>query len=151
MIDYNKTILLADDDEDDRYFFSLAVESLSREIKLLTFDDGVSLLHHLENKMVDNPAILFLDINMPVLNGHQCLEQIRASPKWKDLPIAMYTTSNHVKDIEKSKDLGANVFIKKPFKLNVLIEIIQWVLSIDWSNTNLTSTTYYIDADNWRQ
>ncbi len=144
----HKTVFLADDDEDDRLFFSMAVEGIGDNINLKTFNDGEQLMNYL-NVDAEIPDILFLDINMPRLSGLECLEKIRNSNKWKDMPVAMYSTSGSEIDIERSKELGAQVYIMKPFKLKILIEIIEWVLNTDWENTSLSPKRFFIKESNW--
>lgn len=144
----HKTIFLADDDEDDRMFFAMAVDSASKDISLVTFNDGEQLMHHLRDN-VEQPDILFLDINMPRLSGLECLEKIRNSDKWKDMPVAMYSTSGSEIDIERSKELGAQAYVMKPFKLNILIEIVEWALKNEWQNTVLSDKGFFIEESNW--
>ena len=125
-------ILMADDDVDDRQFFSEAVGELKMNNKLSLFNDGTELMDFLENPEIDVPQILFLDLNMPGKNGLDCLAEIRSNPKYNNLSIAIYSTSSSEKDIEASFVGGANVYIKKPNDFIKLKKAIKDVISINW-------------------
>lgn len=148
MKDKKQTILLADDDEDDRMFFSMAVQEISMELKLLTFVDGDELMQYL-NGEPDEPQMIFLDINMPKKSGLECLEEIRNSSRWKDVPVAMYTTSGSEQEITRAKQLGAQFYIIKPFEISVMAEIIGWTLETDWKNTVLPHNEFYAREATW--
>jgi len=148
--DKSHTLFLAEDDEDDRLFFSMAVAAVDKELKLIAFNDGVELISYLD-KAAEIPNILFLDINMPKLSGLECLEEIRNCEDWKDIPVAMYSTSGNENDIERSRELGAQVFIMKPFQLSKLAEIIDWALSMDWEKTVLTPQEFFIKEKIWQK
>ena len=90
-------ILLADDDEDDRNFFNDAITDLKIANKLTLFKNGKELMDYLENPESILPDILFLDLNMPCKTGNECLKEIRLNPRFKDISIAIYSTSSSVK------------------------------------------------------
>src|SRR4051812_39539406 len=106
-------IILADDDEDDRNFFNDAIKELKMNSKLTIFNDGKELIDYLEQEDTVMPHILFLDLNMPCKTGFDCLKEIRSNPRFKDISIAIYSTSSSEKDIEETFIGGANVYIKK--------------------------------------
>lgn len=133
MADSLYTIILTDDDEDDRDFFTGAVESTHPGVKLITFKDGVGLKDFLIDNSGDKPKLIFLDINMPRLDGFQVLELIREKYSREELPVIMYTTSNSENDIDMARKLGANMFFRKPNDYKVLRKLVSQVLSIDWS------------------
>ena len=124
--------LLADDVEDDRSFFNDAIKELKMNNNLTTFKDGEELMDYMNNPDSVIPHILFLDLNMPCKTGHDCLKEIRANPKFKDLSIAIYSTSSSEKDIEDTFIGGANVYIKKPNDFNKLKKVIQDVVNMNW-------------------
>lgn len=128
-------ILLADDDADDRQFFSEAINELKMEYTLTLFKDGKELmdyLEHPENDDEDIPHILFLDLNMPCKTGMDCLKEIRENSKYKNLSIAIYSTSSSEKDIEETFIGGANIYIKKPNDFATLKKVIKDVISMNW-------------------
>jgi len=125
-------ILLADDDDDDRLFFKEALEDIKIKTKVHTVNDGTALMEHLHQPGIPLPDMLFLDLNMPKKNGIQCLEEIRKDQRFKELTIAIYSTSGAEKDIEETLIKGANVYIKKPNDYRSLKKIIEEALSINW-------------------
>jgi CheY-like chemotaxis protein len=125
-------ILLADDDEDDRFFFKEAIDKVKVKTNLTLVNDGVELMRYLYNPENIKPHVVFLDLNMPRKGGIECLEEIRANKDYKDLMIAIYSTSASDSDIEETFVKGANVYIRKPNDFKVLRKVLSDVLSINW-------------------
>ncbi len=134
-------LILADDDEDDRLMFRDAIGQIPIDTELSTFNDGKKLMDYLLLPECNLPQLIFLDLNMPIKNGIQCLREIRKNPKLKDLVVAIYSTSSSEKDIEDTFVDGANIYIKKPNNFNELKEIVKKVIQINWqyqtSNLNI--------------
>ncbi|GHB35008.1 response regulator [Mongoliitalea lutea] len=123
-------ILLADDDEADRLLFIEAFDELNAETSVQTVNDGVELMALLRQTVIEYlPDILFLDINMPKKNGLDCLKEIRADKKFKEVSIAIFTTSSSQGDMENTFLLGANVYINKPNNFQNLKKILEKSLS----------------------
>lgn len=125
-------IILADDDEDDRLFFTDAFDELSMNTKVSTFNDGVELMDYLNRKEVILPHVLFLDLNMPKKSGIECLNEIKANSKMSEIAVAIYSTSASEEDIEETFVLGANIYIKKPSSFKQLKKVLSDVVSINW-------------------
>lgn len=125
-------IILADDDEDDRLFFEEAFEELKINTKVKTFNDGVQLMNYLNEAANFLPNILFLDLNMPKKSGMECLSEIKKDNRFKDLAIAIYSTSASEEDIENTFVMGANVYIKKPNDFKQLKKVLSNVVTINW-------------------
>lgn len=125
-------IILADDDEDDRLFFTDAFSELKINTKVATFKDGVELMNYLNNPDSILPNILFLDLNMPKKNGIECLHEIKSDDRFKDIAIAIYSTSSSEEDIEETFVCGANIYIKKPSDFNTLKKVLSDVVTINW-------------------
>lgn len=138
-------IMLADDDEDDRNFFSDAISDLKTTNKLTVFKNGKELMDHLENPNSIKPDILFLDLNMPCKTGHECLKEIRSNEKYKDISIAIYSTSSSDKDIEETFVGGANIYIKKPNDFSKLKKVLKEVININWQfhTSKLNKDTFF--------
>jgi len=113
-------IILADDDEDDRLFFTDAFEELKINTKVNTYNDGVELMDYLNTDDAILPDILFLDLNMPRKSGKECLIEIRDNEKFQNIAIAIYSTSSSEEDIEETFVQGANIYIKKPSDFTLL-------------------------------
>lgn len=125
-------IVLADDDEDDRMFFTDAFEELKIQTKVKTYNDGAQLMEYLNNEDSILPEILFLDINMPKKNGLECLSEIRANPRFNNIAVAIYSTSSSEEHIEETFVNGANVYIKKPSDFDHLKKILSNVVTVNW-------------------
>ncbi|MFV8377028.1 response regulator [Flavobacterium sp. LB1P62] len=131
---YNQTplqIFLADDDDDERIIFSEAIEELKMKNELTFFNDGNHLLSYLFGPDSNLPDILFLDLNMPYKNGLDCLKEIRAVNRFKDVSIAIYSTSSSEEDIENTFIGGANIYIKKPNDFSEM-KVIKGVFQMNW-------------------
>lgn len=121
-------ILLADDDESDRLNFSEALEELKIHVTIHTVNDGIELMNYLGSRLPQLPDLLFLDLNMPRMNGKECLCEIRNKSEMKNMAIAIYSTSSTEKDIEETFLSGANVYIKKPNDFKILKQILSQVV-----------------------
>ncbi len=125
-------ILLAEDDEDDRFFFKEAIDKVKVKTNLTMVNDGVELMEYLVNPENPRPHVVFLDLNMPRKGGIECLEEIRSDKSYNDLMIAIYSTSASDNDIEETFVKGANIYIRKPNDFKVLKKVLADVLSINW-------------------
>ncbi len=126
-------ILLVDDDEDDREFFADALVGVNMNTQLQQLDNGKSCLDYLMEQIENLPNLIFLDLNMPIMNGFECLAEIRKNPKLKELPIAIYSTSSSDKDIEQTFLRGANIYIKKPSSFEDLKKSLTQVIKMNWA------------------
>jgi CheY-like chemotaxis protein len=124
----NKPILffLIDDDEDDRELFQLALEKVDAEIICKTAINGRDALKILEGNIA--PDFIFLDLNMPEMDGRECLKELKLSAKTKDIPVIIFSTSSEPKDIHDTKVLGAVGFITKPSKVSELTNSLNYFL-----------------------
>ena len=122
-------ILLADDDESDRMLFTDAFDELKMNTKIETVNDGVALLDYLVLNRDNLPQFIFLDLNMPLKDGKECLSEIRKTLKMREIIIAIYSTSASLKDIEDTFVLGANVYIQKPSDYKLLKESLSTVVT----------------------
>lgn len=125
-------IILADDDEDDRLFFTDAFDELKISTKVNTFNDGVELMDYLNADDAVLPHVLFLDLNMPKKNGIECLHEIKKNEKFKDIAIAIFSTSSSEEHIEDTFVNGANIYIKKPSDFEVLKKVLSYVVTLNW-------------------
>lgn len=108
-----KTCLLVDDDEDDKEIFLLALTEVNPAIKCVLASDGYEALSMLEDTAFI-PDYIFLDLNMPLMSGKECLTALREKPHLTDVPVIIFSTSASQKDIDDTKALGASSFITKP-------------------------------------
>ena len=115
------TIMIVDDDDDDRAIFCDVIHQLYPEAACLQLENGCKALEFLHNNKNRQPDVLFLDLNMPKLNGKQCLIEIKKSNFLSKIPVVIYTTSKLPKDEDELTALGATNFLTKPAKSKDLV------------------------------
>lgn len=120
----NAFFFLADDDPDDTLLFEEIVGDCPLPIRLETASDGKEALMMLQEMEGPLPDVLFLDLNMPRMDGKECLREIRSDILLSNIPVVIYTTSSHQRDIDDCIALGANGFITKPSDMSDLEKIV---------------------------
>jgi len=124
-------VLLADDDEDDRWLFEQALNDIKIKTNLSLFKNGKELMDYLLQIDI-KPHLIFLDLNMPIKNGMECLLEMKQDANLKNIPVAIYSTSSSEKDIENTFISGANIYINKPSNFDKLKDVIEKVLQLNW-------------------
>jgi len=126
------TILMADDDEDDRMLTQDALKESRVRNTLYCVNDGVELLEYLrrQGKYADKaksprPGLILLDLNMPRKDGREALKEIKADAELKNIPVVILTTSVQEEDKFKGYDLGAASYITKPVNFEGLVELMR--------------------------
>jgi CheY-like chemotaxis protein len=119
---------LIDDDVDDQEIFEIALKKVDRSIAFITASNGVEGLRKLKEDRSFVPDFIFLDVNMPKMNGIQCLPEIKKLSHLKDVKIIMYSTSTDVGIMSRSKQLGADRFLVKPDKIGALVNELTQIL-----------------------
>lgn len=126
------TILMADDDHEDREFAREALEAARLFNNFRTVEDGVELLDYLFRRgdyadpaTSPRPGIILLDLKMPRMDGFEALGRIKAEPALARIPVVVLTTSGADEDIARSYDLGANSFIRKPVNFEGLVDAVR--------------------------
>lgn len=114
-----KILFLIDDDQDDREIFSEAVSICAPQIELLFASDGVEALEILGSSAVQ-PDVIFLDYNMPRMNGLECLKKLKDGGNTKDIPTIMYTTSGNREHERTILELGADYYMQKTISFDTL-------------------------------
>lgn len=125
------SILVADDDPDDRQMTKEALEENFLLNELQFVEDGQQLMDYLrkEGRFADpsinapRPGLILLDLNMPKKDGRECLKEIKSDPDLRSIPIIILTTSKAEEDIIKTYDLGVNCFVTKPVTFTELISV----------------------------
>ncbi|MFO0897257.1 MAG: response regulator [Pirellulales bacterium] len=126
------TILMADDDADDRLMTKEAFEESRLANDLRFVEDGVELLDYLRRrgKYADpasspRPGLILLDLNMPKMDGREALREIKADPKLKSIRVVILTTSKAEEDIYRTYNLSAASYITKPVTFAGMAEVIK--------------------------
>lgn len=125
-------ILLIDDDEDDQFYFKEAIETINPYLQCDTAINGKIALDKLKVSS-SLPDIIFLDLNMPIMNGFDFLVQIKREDHLSKIPVGIFTTSNILRDKELTKEFGAQFFLTKPSDFQVLCKRLRQVLSADFT------------------
>jgi CheY-like chemotaxis protein len=114
-----QTVLMIDDDIDDQEIFREVLQEIDPLIICLQpLNAKLALSLLLEDNQ--RPDVIFLDINMPIMNGFEFLEEMMMHERLSSIPVVMYTSSTHHVEQERAKMLGASDFITKPSDLNLL-------------------------------
>jgi CheY-like chemotaxis protein len=126
------TILIADDDADDRMMAKEALEECRLANAVHFVEDGVELLAYLrrqgryaEPKAAPRPGLILLDLNMPKMDGREALREIKADPVLRRTPIVVMTTSKAEEDIYRTYDLGVSSYVTKPVSFDGLVEVMK--------------------------
>lgn len=122
------TVLIVDDDDDDKEMFIEAASEINFSVDCIQVSNGQEALQLLKKEEF-TPDYIFLDLNMPRMNGKQCLEYLKKNEKLKSIPVIIYTTSKRHEDKEETKKLGALHFITKPSSMNALKRELEFVFS----------------------
>jgi CheY-like chemotaxis protein len=132
------TILLADDDPDDRKLTQDAFAENRLANILHCVEDGEELMDYLNRRGKYSdlraeplPGLILLDLNMPRKDGREALKEIKANPEFRRIPIVVLTTSKAEEDIVRTYDLGVNSYVTKPVTFKSLVELIK-VLGRYW-------------------
>jgi CheY-like chemotaxis protein len=109
----NKVLFIVDDDEDDINLFVEAVNEIDKGMGCYKAKNGEDALARLD-ALDMLPDVIFLDLNMPRMNGRETLERLKASERYKNIPVVIYSTSNAQQDKDDTKALGAADYLTKP-------------------------------------
>lgn len=129
-----RTILIVDDDADDRAMIKEAFEKVEGSFNLKFLEDGEQLMDTLKQGLAEGslaPSVILLDLNMPRKDGREALREIKESKELRSIPVIIFTTSKSEKDISDSYELGCNCYITKPPTYKGLVEVIRSI-SVFW-------------------
>ena len=125
---FYQNILHIDDDADDQELFLTAIHQVSPDINCIALSDATEALQQLQKNELQ-PDVIFLDLNMPVMNGEQFLTEIKKDQALKDIPVIIFSTSSQPNTIRQTKELGATDFITKPDRYQELVKLLRAFLS----------------------
>ena len=132
MVTDTLNIVLVDDDEDDRSFFKEAIDEIEINTSLSMFTNGQEFIDYITVPDQALPQVVFLDLNMPIKNGMECLEEIKENKLLSKFSVAIYSTSSSEQDIENTFIKGAHIYINKPNSFKELKKVIEKVLKMNW-------------------
>ncbi len=126
----SRLLFLADDDIDDQMLFHDAINEIDPSITIETAVNGVEALKKLTGELITYPDYIFVDLNMPLMNGVQLLREIKKQPSLSHIPVIIYSTSSYEKDMVQTINNGAFYYIIKPFSFQELCDKIKKVLEM---------------------
>lgn len=128
------TILLADDDSDDRMLTRDAFAESRLRNGLEMVEDGEELMDYLHHRgkysgeaAMPRPGLILLDLNMPRKDGREALKEIKNDPNLRRIPVIVLTTSKAEEDILRTYDLGVNSFVVKPVTFEALVDVLKTI------------------------
>lgn len=116
-------ILIADDDQEDRFLIEIAFKEIGSCEDIIMVENGVQVMNHL-NAIIEGdglPALIVLDLNMPVLSGIDTLLQLKSNKRYKNIPVIIHSTSMYEVEKDRCLKMGAVDFIKKPVSFDQMI------------------------------
>jgi|SRR5690606_20452199 len=122
-------VLNVDDDQEDREFFCQALREIDPGITYLAAASGMEALSLLEH-MEPPPDYIFLDINMPLMDGKQCLKALKSLHALEAIPVVMYSTSTDTREIRECYQLGADDFLIKPSRYEKLVNDLHSIFAL---------------------
>jgi CheY-like chemotaxis protein len=124
-------LFLGEDDIEDEEFFTEIILEISPDIILSVAKNGNEMMRLLESENT-LPDFIFLDLNMPIKTGLECLSEIRSNEKWKDIKIIILSTSSHQEQIKEVYKMGAELYLQKPNSYSAYKDILSKCLQMDW-------------------
>jgi CheY-like chemotaxis protein len=115
----HQKVLLVDDDVDDQYLFTEALKAIYPTIECMIANNGREAISKL-GSCSPMPTLIFLDLNMPLMNGYECMAELKKNTAFRHLPVVVYTTSNKITELKRITEMGAKVFLTKLSNFNIL-------------------------------
>lgn len=137
-----RSVLLADDDTDDHDFFRTALREVDPAIRLDIVKNGQELLQLLSYYV---PDLLFLDLEMPLKNGLECLLEIRRHPRLNALPVVVFSSTTRPSNIETAYAMGADLYFIKSHTYSDLLSSVRAMLAMDWSDPARVKEQYRVN------
>lgn len=138
-----QSIILADDDEDDKLIFNDIISALDTPVSIQFVSNGLRLMELLQHF---SPDLLFLDLDMPYKNGLECLVEIRSRPQLENLPVVVFSSTTRGANIQTAYDMGAHLFLIKAPSFQEYSAAVKAVLQLDWKAPELIRKKYCING-----
>ena len=121
-------VFLVDDDYEDHEIFKMALDKVEPSSAFMIAENGIDALEQLKNKDL-KPDIIFLDINMPRMNGKECIRELRKISHLSSVPMILYSTHDGQKEITEAKEAGADDFITKPSSISAFATALKDIIN----------------------
>ena len=131
-----KSILVVDDDADDRDLIAEALREIDQTISCCFAKDGFEALDILSKPENGLPDFIFSDLNMPRLSGNQFLALVKKSERLRKIPVILFSTSIFKIEADEAKKLGATLFLRKPSSFTDLVNSLRNIIANTWKALN---------------
>jgi len=138
-----KHIFFAEDDEDDQFIFCQLINEINPGIKVDLISNGLELMNLLSHF---SPDLLFLDLNMPIKNGLECLVAIRGNPALAHLPVIVFSATTRHANIQAAYEVGAHLFVIKSNTFDDAAASLRSILKLNWNDPEAIKDQYYING-----
>jgi len=133
------SILIAEDDADDRYLMKTALEETGISGEVEYVENGVELINYLESIGKEKgdsvyPKFILLDLNMPKMDGREVLKKMKSHEEYRKIPVIVFSTTKNQMEVKRCYDLGANTYVVKPVSYEILVSTIKEICTY-WFNT----------------
>lgn len=132
-----RSVLVIDDDRDDRNLFIEALIEIDDTLNCSSAENGEEALGILNDTTLTLPDFIILDLRMPRYGGKKCLQEIKKSQRLKDIPVFIYTTSKNVEESNELSKIGACHFMTKPGNVDEIYFLASFILNEQWVDTPL--------------
>lgn len=122
-------VFLVDDDDEDHEIFKMAFKNVSDTSEIITAVNGIEALAYLNNNAAFKPDLIFLDINMPFMNGKECIREFKKITYLLDTPVILYSTHDGQKEVDEAKAAGASDFMTKPASIREYSNVLQTMVN----------------------
>jgi len=122
-------VYLVDDDYEDHEIFKMAFDKVEPDFKMVTAENGMDALDKIKKDITFKPDIIFVDVNMPLMNGKECLHELRKITHLQNTPMILYSTHDGQKEINEAKEVGASEFMTKPASIPEFTEALKTIVN----------------------
>ena len=138
------SILIAEDDADDRFLMQTALKETRSEEKFKFVENGIELLSYLtalepRDGEVNYPKFILLDLNMPKMDGREALKKLKSHTALRKIPVIIFSTTKNETEVKRCYDLGANTYVVKPVSFDALVDTIQDICTYWFQTATLPS------------
>jgi len=141
-------IMLIDDDDDDVHLFRIMASEFFPEVTISVASNGEEALEKLKKPGVQRPELIFLDINMPKMDGFECLGELKKDFVLSTIPVIIYSTSSIEKQVTKAYEMGAHLYVVKAFDLVSYEDMLRKVLTRNWKEAPAKADFFIGDTTN---
>jgi len=121
-------VFLVDDDYEDHEIFKMALDKVDSSFEFTTAENGVVALERFKEENL-RPDVIFLDVNMPRMNGKDCIRALRKMEHLKNTPMILYSTHDGQKEVDEAKEAGATDFMTKPASIPEFSKALQTIIN----------------------